>query len=330
MNVIIFDVANILFRAAAKQQLGSANQFNQYATKEDLVGLSVHVTFQSIAKWHRQFPSDLIVFAFEGDNNWRKIYTKANTEIRRQYKANRIYDPSMTHYYDASVAFKDLVTNYTSICSLTVPGMEGDDVISAFCELYSHPDNTIRIISGDKDYVQLLKFSGVQLVNPDNGKLRNQPGDKDYQSDINYWLFLKCIRGDSGDNVPSAFPKVRETKIKVAYEDSYARMNFMNETWTDENQKVQRVGDLFLHNEILMNLAKQPSEIRQNLLHQVKIQSDPKNFKQYSHFHFLKFLNKLELTNIASKTKDFIELFTHNQKLTKQTITTQLNEDLEY
>jgi PAS domain-containing protein len=152
--------------------------------------------------------------------------------------------------------------------------MEADDCIAAFCQLYADPTHEINIVSGDKDFTQLLKLPNVKLINPDNGKARNQPGDKDYEEDIDYWLFKKFIRGDGGDNVPSAFPRVRETRIKKAYEHEYDRLNFMNEHWTqsvfeaDENgievekKIVHRVGDLYEENIILMDLYRQPDEVQ--------------------------------------------------------------------
>ena len=48
--------------------------------------------------------------------------------------------------------------------------------------------------------------------NPVIDKKTNQPKGA---PDPEWLLFEKCIRGDSSDNVFTAFPKVRKTKIKV-------------------------------------------------------------------------------------------------------------------
>lgn len=282
------------------------------AAVEDLVGLSFYVSLQAIIKWYRKFKPDFVVFSFEGGTNWRKAYT-AEHKIRRQYKANRVQDPEMAHFYKLIDAFKEAMKHHTSICCISVPDMEGDDVIAAYCLLNASEDNLITIVSGDKDFTQLTKLPNVRLVDPDTGKQRNQPGDKDYQPDIDYWLFLKCVRGDAGDNVPSAYPRVYEKRIKAAYADDYERLNFMNERWKDENLVEHRVGDLFSHNQVLMDLTAQPDEIRLRLYEEVLKQTDPASLANYSHFHFLKFLGKFKLNKVAEEANKFLELFMNNQ-----------------
>jgi len=305
---IVIDISNILFRVSATQTHN--NPYNKDLTPEDLVGLCMHISMQSTMRWFNKFKPDFVVFAFDGANNWRKDYT-ARVKSRRAYKGNRVIDPAMQHFYTLIPAFRDMMTAHTSVCCLSVDTMEADDAIAAYCQIYASPESEIYIISGDKDFTQLLKLPGVKLINPDNGKARNSPGDKDYQSDIDYWMFLKCVRGDGGDNVPSAFPRVRETRIKKAYSDSYERINFMNETWVDENEVKRRVGDLYEENVTLMDLEKQPSEIRIKLLTEVADQVQ--NFGSYSHFHFLRFLESFNLSRIREDAMKFVEMLSNNQ-----------------
>jgi hypothetical protein len=235
--------------------------------------------------------------------------------VRRQYKANRVIDPEMKHFYETIKAFQEIMTKHTSVCCLSVPGMEGDDVIGAYCQQNASPENELIIVSGDRDYIQLTKLPGVSLVDPATGKLRNQPGDKDYEADIDYWMFLKCVRGDGGDNVPSAFPRVFETKVRKAYDDSFERMNFLNNTWTDELGQVHRVGDLMEQNAVLMDLSKQPPEIRKLL--DEGIASQVANLGVYSHFQFLRFLGKYGLQRVGEDAQSFAGLFMCNQEFAK-------------
>ena len=310
-TTLIVDVSNILFRVAA---VTKSKTFVRDASSDDLVGLSFHISLFSIYKWYNKFNPDFVVFAFEGANNWRKKYT-AETKARKQYKGNRVVDPGMQHYYDLLAAFYTTIKAHTSICCLSVPTMEADDSIAGFCQLYAAPDHEINIVSGDKDFIQLLKLPGVKLINPDNGKPRNQPGDKDYEPDLDFWLFLKCVRGDMGDYVPSAFPRVRETKVKKAYEDDYERLNFMNERWTDENSVEHRVGDLYEENKILLSLYDQPTEQRELLF--AAIDEQTKDLGTYSHFHFLRFLRDFKLQRVQDEAMKFVDLFANNQRYMK-------------
>jgi 5'-3' exonuclease len=170
------------------------------------------------------------------------------------------------------------------------------------------------IVSADKDFIQLLKHPNVFLIDPNTGKFRNQPGDKDYCEDIGYFMFLKCIRGDGGDNVPSAFPRVRETKIKKAYENLSDRLNFMNETWQlpiregDELiHKTMVVGELFKENELLMDLEKQPDDIRKYMYEEIQMLVEKP--KKYSNFKMMQFLGKHQLKNILDNLEKYIPLF---------------------
>ncbi len=44
--------------------------------------------------------------------------------------------------------------------------------------------------------------------------------------DPEWLLFEKCMRGDSSDNVFSAFPKVRTTKLKDAFQDRKVKASY--------------------------------------------------------------------------------------------------------
>ena len=326
-RTLIIDVSNILFRVAAMQKY---SPYAKDATVDDLVGMSFHVSLQSIFKYYNKFKPDFLIFAFDGDNNWRKAYTSKN-KSRLPYKGNRVRDPEMEHYYRLLKDFRQTIGSHTSICCISIETMEADDVIAWVCQTFASPEKDIYIVSGDKDFTQLLKLPGVHLINPDNGKPRNLPGDKDYEPDIDYWLFKKCVRGDGGDNVPSAFPRVRETKIRKAYDHDYDRLNFMNETWTqtlieegvDKDGKLvvnatdvkHKVGDLFEENVILMDLAKQPKEQRDIL--DKNGNEQVRTISSYSHFQFLRFLEDHQLQRVREDAMKFIEMFTNNQRFTK-------------
>ena len=81
--------------------------------------------------------------------------------------------------------------------------------------------------------------------------------------DPQWLLFEKCMRGDSSDNVFSAFPGVRTkgTKNKVGLQEAYADKdkkgynwnNMMLQRWTDPDGAEHRVLDDYLRNVALVN-----------------------------------------------------------------------------
>jgi hypothetical protein len=301
VKYLIFDSANILFR----------NWVTLEKEDPDRKGLAMHKALYTIRYWAEKFKPDQIVMAFEGGNNWRKEWTQSHHCVSgNQYKANRVYDPDMQFYFEFVEEFKGLVTNYTALHTLCVPGCEGDDVIAGFIELYSelHPgENEYVLVSSDRDFIQLKKYEGVTLINPANGLERDIDQKTGERIDPHYYLFEKCVRGDGGDGVFSAYPRVRATRIKKAFTDEYERVQFMNETWTNpKDGETYRVGDLFEENKILVGLDQQPDEIREKIFGGVM--NCIENVGKFNNFQFMRLIGKYKLKEVNEDAHKFVNL----------------------
>lgn len=310
---LVFDIPNIAFEVAAVNKPNDKNR-NFGTDDATLSGLCMHILFQRVQKYFRQHNPDHIVFAFENRNNWRKTWTASEECVSKNpYKGNRVYDSSMEYYFKMLDAFKETCTHHTSIICLSAEGVEGDDMIAGYSQLYANDDHEVIILSGDKDFIQLLKNPNVTLINQRDGKLRNQPGDKLYWDDLDYFIFEKCMRGDKKDNVFSAKPGVRKTQLEKAFKDEYERLKLMNETWEAEvNGKpvTYRVGDLYEENRILLDLTRQPEEVRQYMFEHIK--NEVNNLGTTSLFHLQKFLGQFELKKISETLPNFMDIFTRN------------------
>lgn len=276
----------------------------QMQTDEDLAaGMAIHSAFTTINKYANMFQPTKIVAAFDRPN-WRKMYTRSDQCISGKiYKGTRRdqMTPKQLKQYEEFIGniaeFEDIVKQHTSIISLAGELLEADDFIAGFCE--AHPNDRIIIISADNDMVQLLKHPNVRIFDPINDKEKTC-------DDVDYFLFLKCVRGDKSDNVGSAFPRVRETRIKKAFTDPVERVNFMNETWTNEDGVEFRVGDLFEENELLMDLTAQPAPIRDKMFNIIESAKDEAG--RYNHFKFLKFCGQHGLKRISEKVDNYAKM----------------------
>lgn len=295
MHTVIFDMSNLMYITAAA--ISKNMKFDKGASLDDLPKMVMHSCLLMMLKWKNKVKADNVIAAFEGGNNWRKKFTEERNSIR-QYKGQRVYDPMYAELRDMLPKFNTLLNEHSAMTVFSVHKMEADDVIAAFCQLEANNNHQVTIVSSDQDYIQLLKNPAVKLMNPVSGKYRNTPDDPKYVEDIDYWLFLKLIRGDTGDNVPSAFPRVREVKLKEAFSDSYKMLNLLNESWTDINGNENIVKDKLEENRILMDLACQPADIRSELENGVRQQWLAN--KKYNHIKFLSGLGKLGLESIAS------------------------------
>ena len=164
---------------------------------------------------------------------------------------------------------------------------ETDDLISIFIE--QHPDDINIIVSTDNDFNQLVN-ENVQIYNPvskrtvymdrvldennnildfridSNGKI-SVSGKGTPINEVDNWpefaLFIKTIRGDTSDNIFSAYPGVRmESKtrpcilnaFKARKVKDYDWINFMQQKWTDHEGQERLVEDCYNMNDRLINL----------------------------------------------------------------------------
>lgn len=301
MKYLMFDMSNLLYRT-----------FFAHHTEDDttIAGLAAHSALTTLNKYFREQKPNKVVAAFDR-TSWRKEYTASDECIsKKPYKGNRrqTMTPAEKIKYQQFCAhlndFEALIAENTSIITLAGAGLEADDVMAGFVQVVTlDPTNEVVIISADKDMIQLLRFDNVRLVDPASGKDRSL---EDWNGDPDYFMFMKCIRGDAGDNVQSALPKVRETRILKAFNDPYERANLMNESWNGADGRQFVVKDLYKENQLLMDLAAQPDDI-QKLIVKTVVQA-MKNPGKFSYFHFMKFLGKYELKKVAEQADNFVPL----------------------
>ena len=293
---LILDVSNLLYRAYY------ANPNEQ---ADIVMGLAMHGAFLTINKYFKMAKPDKVVMAFDR-KNWREEYTKSDAcYSKRIYKGERrIKDtPAQKAKYNAFrqhiVEFEDIMRQHTTVVALAADGLEGDDCIAAW--VTRNPDHNHTIVSGDRDFVQLLKYPNVILVDPATGKQRTH-------EDPLFYMFEKCFRGEPAttDNVQSAYPKLRTQKIEAAYKDPIAYTNLRMTKWTHIDGREMEVGKLLDENRLLMDLTAQPDYIQDIMDEMVAIATVKK--RKFSHFHFLKFLGKYELREIAKQLETFVPM----------------------
>jgi 5'-3' exonuclease len=295
---IVFDISNILYRTFFA---------NKDVDADTSAGLAHHSALMTLQKYFREHKPHKVIMAFDRAS-WRKKYTADENVCisRKPYKGNRRQGmtPSERQRYDRFLehlnSFEELMRIHTSVVCLYEEGLEADDLIAGFVQQYSTDE--IIIISADKDLVQLLRHPNVGLIDPSTGKDRRHD-EKVWNKDAEYFIFEKCIRGDAGDNVQSAFPRVRSTRIKKAYDDAFELVNLMNERWTHIDGREFLVKDLYEENKLLMDLELQPECVRNKI--NETIEREMTNPGKFSYFHVMKFLGKYQLKKIAESIDQF-------------------------
>ena len=316
MTYILVDSANMFFRA-------------RHVVRGDLdtrVGMAMHIMFSSVYKAWRDFNGSHVVFCFEG-RSWRKDYYAPYKAQRKEQRdamtpAEQEEDAA---FFGAFDAFKEFLHNFTNVTVLQAQGCEADDFIARWIQ--THPEDDHVIVSSDSDFYQLLtpkvsQYNGIMNqhitvtgVFDDKGRpvKDKKTGEQKQIGDPEWLLFEKCVRGDSSDNVFSAYPGARKkgTKNKIGMQEAFADRtgmgfnwnNFMLQRWTDHNGDEHVVRDDYNRNRTLIDLTAQPDEIKAILDAAVveAVQAEPKG---QVGLRFMKFCGTWNLVRIGEKAQE--------------------------
>lgn len=235
--ILICDASNIAFVKRHGIFPRNEKKVQDYA-KEYLIQEVIKDILHTATKYNAK----KLVLAFDSKNTWRK-------EMYSNYKDNR--DVEFDIYKEVVIdALADLhwfFDSATNALSLKVERCEADDVIYGVTQRFKDEDKVI--LSRDRDFIQLID---------DKTKLYDPVGKAErYSENPELDLFIKCMRGDKGDNIFSAYPRVRETKLREAYEDPLKKMNLL-----EEKRKVdgERVKEHYEFNRDLIDLSRIPQE----------------------------------------------------------------------
>jgi 5'-3' exonuclease len=318
MTYILVDTANLFFRA-------------RHVVRGDLeekIGMCLHVTLNSVRKAWKDFDGKHVIFCLEG-RSWRKDFYKPYKAQRADARAKHTVKEAEEEklFWETFDTFKDYVTNQTNCSVLQHPELEADDLIAGFIQ--SHPNDNHVIISTDGDFAQLIapnvkQYNGVMGITTthegyydDKGKpvKDKKTGEAKAAPDPEWLLFEKCMRGDTSDNIFSAYPGVREkgTKNKVGLREAFGDRgakgynwnNLMLQRWTDHNGEEHKVIDDYQRNVKLCDLTAQPDEIKAKIKETIDAAiSAEKNVPQVG-IRLMKFANKYELQKVVEQAESY-------------------------
>jgi 5'-3' exonuclease len=320
MTYILIDLANTFFRA-------------RHAINGDAdikLGMAFHITLNSMRKAWQKFDGSHVVFCLEG-RSWRKdFYTpyKAQRAAARAAHTEKEADEE-TVFWEAFDTFKDFIRDKTNCTVLQHPQLEADDLIAGWIQ--NHPEDQHIIISTDTDFLQLIspnvkQYNGVSETTishtgyvDDKGKdiIDNKTKLPKTAPNPEWLLFEKCMRGDSSDNVFSAYPGVRtkgsskKVGLTEAFDDrkskGFAWNNLMLQRWVDHNNVEHRVLDDYDRNCRLIDLSAQPENIRAIINETVQsVAVDIKNVNQVG-IRLLKFCQLYDLKKISDQAQSYAE-----------------------
>lgn len=320
MTFILVDTANTFFRAKHVIRGDSSEK----------VGMAFHIVFNSIKKAWKDFNGSHVVFALEG-RSWRKdVYEpyKRNRSDARAAQSIKEQEEDKI-FWETFDFFKDFLINKTNCTVLHHPRLEADDLIAGFIQ--THPEHQHVIISTDSDFGQLIapnvkQYNGISGITTTDQGYFDEKGkpviDKKTKTvkpppDPQWLLFEKCMRGDTTDNIFSAYPGVREkgTKNKIGLREAFSDRNskgynwnnLMLQRWMDHNGQEHRVLDDYLRNKTLCDLSNQPDDIKTIIQDVIRQETEKgKNISQVG-VRLLKLCNEYELQRVSDQIQSYSE-----------------------
>ena len=118
------------------------------------------------------------------------------------------------------------------------------------------------------------------------------------------------MRGDTSDNVFSAFPKVRKNKLQEAFEDrknkGFAWNNMMLQRWLDHNGEEHRVLDDYERNRRLIDLKHQPDNIKEVINNTITTNAKAKSVDQVG-IRLIKFCQLYDMKRMIDNIQQYAE-----------------------
>jgi len=230
---------------------------NMTKTKEPDENMVRHMILNSIRMYRTQFHNEYgeVILAYDSKHYWRRDYFPNYKAGRRKgrEKSDLDWDVIFGVLNKIKAEFKDnLPYKY-----MEVYGAEADDIIATLCKHFCN-DDKIMIVSGDKDFIQLQKYSNVQQYSPILKKYVNG-------HDPDTYIKEHILKGDTSDGVPNVLSP-DNTFVDGLRQRPLGKKKIEN--WLDINidDLQDEVKRNYQRNDKLINLDKIPEELEKEIM----------------------------------------------------------------
>lgn len=220
-----------------------------------------------------------IIIACDDRNYWRKDlfpYYKANRK-----KAREASDMDWNLVFDSFNTIRSELRQFFPYRVIQVDRAEADDIIATLVyeygrELTSTSDEKILILSGDKDFIQLLKFANVEQFDPvKKRKITHNNPEK--------YLFEHILKGDAGDGIPNVLSS-DDVFVSGSRQKPLTQKVITNLSESDQSEWANNIARNFARNRSLVDLSCIPDDIKQEILYKYNEQSGKDRSQLFNYF----------------------------------------------
>ena len=255
-----------------------------------------HMILNSLRMYRSKFKEEFgeLILCFDSRHYWRRDHFpnyKAGRKKSRE-SSNLDWDAIFGCLNEIKQELKD----YFPYKHIEVYGAEADDVIATLCLELEYDNGKTLILSGDKDFIQLHRFTNVSQYSPITKKMIN--GHDPYQ-----YLDEHILKGDTSDGVPNVLSP-DNTFVDGLRQKPLSKKKIAE--WTGEilmpvemaipDGEVKRN---FQRNQQLIDLSKAPEEIFMSCLK--AYQESPEGDRS----KLLNYFTKKRLKNLIESIGEF-------------------------
>jgi hypothetical protein len=223
-----------------------------------------HMVLNSIRGYNVKFKEKYgeVIICTDSTKYWRKDIFPYYKAGRKKSREDSPFDWNLI--FQTLNKIRDELKEYSPYRVLHVDKTEADDIIGTLCHKYGVQLNNsatekILILSSDKDFMQLQKYTNVEQYSPMAKKFLKT-------DDAEEFLKLHIIKGDTGDGIPNFLSE--DDAIVAGVRQKAVTEKKLN-IWLKEEPQVFCDSDMlrrYKRNEALIDLSKVPAEYQENIL----------------------------------------------------------------
>ena len=245
-----------------------------------------HMVLNSLRSYKSKFGQEFgeMIIACDNTNYWRKQlfpYYKANRK-----KAQEKSEMDWKSIFECMNKIRAELKEYFPYRVIDIESAEADDIIATLVK-EKHEEQNILILSGDKDFIQLHKYDGVQQYDPVRKRKIAHDNPKRY-------LVEHILKGDSGDGIPNVLSPDNCFVVGERQKPMTAKkiaQYLTSDPSTIEDPIVLRN---YYRNQQLIDLSFVPSYIEDKVLEQYDSQKGKDRSKLMNYFINNKLKNLME------------------------------------
>ena len=256
-------------------QIALSNIIVQKLNDENMIR---HMILNSIRMYNKKYRDQYgqMVICCDGMNTWRKQYFPQYKAARKKNRDNQT-DTDWPEIFRILNLVRDEIRENLPYKVIHLEGCEADDVIGTLALQTQEfgKDEPVKIISSDKDFIQLHRFKNVSQFSPMQKK---EVTDKN----PHIYRFNHIIKGDAGDGVPNV-KSADNVFVEEGLRQTPIRAKQVEE-WLDNSEKLSEVMDTevyrnYQRNKKLIDLTEIPENISEMIINTFNNSKKPMQMK---------------------------------------------------